>query len=153
MQAAENELKQLNEAHRSAMTALKEELYEKTTLYEEMGERHLAEMRQKQAEMDEEVEACSRIYTAKLNELQSSNHHHHDNEDEDGQSWNKEREDITDNPQDFQRTPTHQVTTSSDQPAQLNIQQQYSVPDINTTSSLMPSYTLEVIATHAQAIG
>ena len=121
------------------MSALKEELYEKTTLYEEMGERHLAEMRQKQAEMDEEVEACSRIYTAKLNELQMAMEAKSSaDEAVEGQSWNKERLSITDCPEDFQRTPTHNNTPRSPPPAQLEV-----TSSANHSGSNMPSYTLE----------
>ena len=128
--AAENELSSVVSDFKRQVSSLKEELYEKTTLYEEVIERHHAELRAKQEEMDEEVEACSRIYTAKLNELQQKQQS--DLSDVEGQSWHQEREDITDNPQDFKRTPTHQ-------PAQLNVSETNHV----NHGSLMPSYALE----------
>ena len=54
-------------------------------------------------------------------------------EEEVGQSWNKERLSITDCPEDFQRTPTHNNTPRSPPPAQLEV----------TANHSMPSYTLE----------
>ena len=46
--AAEKELAAVGDNYKSQLSHLRDELYEKTTLYEEMMERHLAEMRAKQ---------------------------------------------------------------------------------------------------------
>ena len=71
-EAAEHEIKTAVSDCRRQITELKEELYEKTSLYEDMVDRHVAELAAKQKEMDEEVEACSRLYQTKLNEQQSN---------------------------------------------------------------------------------
>ena len=71
-EAAESELKIAVGDCRRQITELKEELYEKTSLYEDLIDRHAAELTAKQKEMDEEVEACSRLYQTKLNELQTN---------------------------------------------------------------------------------
>ena len=70
-EATEHEIKVAVGDCRRQITELKEELYEKTSLYEDMIDRHAAELAAKQKEMDEEVEACSRLYQTKLNELQN----------------------------------------------------------------------------------
>ena len=46
--AAEKELAAVGDNYKAQLSHLRDELYEKTTLYEEMMERHLAEMRAKQ---------------------------------------------------------------------------------------------------------
>ena len=46
--AAEKELTAVGDNYKAQLSHLRDELYEKTTLYEEMMERHLAEMRAKQ---------------------------------------------------------------------------------------------------------
>ena len=52
---------------------LKQELYEKTALYDDVMERHQSQLSAKQDELDQEVEACNRMYQAKIAEVQAEN--------------------------------------------------------------------------------
>ena len=70
--ATDHEIRAAVSDCRRQISELKEELYEKTSLYEDLIDRHAAELASKQKEMDEEVEACSRMYQTKLSELQSN---------------------------------------------------------------------------------
>jgi hypothetical protein len=47
-------------------------LYEKTSIYDEMVERHQRELVAKQEELDQEVEACNRIYQTRLVEIEAA---------------------------------------------------------------------------------
>ena len=47
-------------------------MYEKTSIYDEMVERHQRELVAKQEELDQEVEACNRIYQTRLVEIEAA---------------------------------------------------------------------------------
>ena len=49
-----------------------QELYEKSTIYDDMVERHQKQLEAKQEEMDQEVEACNRIYQTRLAEIEAA---------------------------------------------------------------------------------
>ena len=49
-----------------------QELYEKTAVYEDMVECHKRELAAKQEEMDQEVEACNRVYQTRLAEQEAA---------------------------------------------------------------------------------
>ena len=90
---------------------LKQELYEKTALYDEVLERHQAELRAKQEEFCQEVEACNRMYQARLAEVEAAHETKIQSEHEDEHnSWNWERATSMDEDsiQDLQRTPTRE---------------------------------------------
>jgi hypothetical protein len=52
-------------------TILEQELYEKTTIYDDMVDRHQRELAAKQEELDQEVEACNRMYQSRLAEYEA----------------------------------------------------------------------------------
>ncbi len=52
--------------------SLLQELYEKTSIYDEMVEVHQRELAAKQEELDQEVEACNRVYQTRLAEMEAA---------------------------------------------------------------------------------
>ena len=95
------------------IAGLKQELYEKSAMYDQVLENHEADLRAKEEELEQEVEACNRMYQAKISEVESSNkekirqlEQQHNNE---SNSWNWERSTSIDEDalvEDLQRTPT-----------------------------------------------
>ena len=67
----EVELRKTVQEFQLQISDLKHELYEKTALYDDVMERHQFQLSAKQDELDQEVEACNRMYQAKIAEVQA----------------------------------------------------------------------------------
>ena len=70
---SEQELRKTVQEYNLQIASLKQELYEKTALFDEMLETHQAELLAKQDELDQEVEACNRMYQARIAEVTAAN--------------------------------------------------------------------------------
>jgi uncharacterized protein len=65
-------LSAVHKRRKKVFIVLFQELYEKSSVYDEMVERHQRELMAKQEEMDQEVEACNRVYQSRLAEMEAA---------------------------------------------------------------------------------
>ena len=95
---------------------LRQELYEKSAMCDQVIETHQAELKAKQEEMEEEMAACNRMYQSKIAQVEQDYQEQlgkiqktRQIEAEDN-SWNWERATSIDEEavQDLQRTPTRE---------------------------------------------
>ncbi len=145
---AEAELKRRINEYNVQIADMKQDLYEKTAMYDELLEKHEVALRAKQDELDEEVESCNRIYQAKISELQEA---HRTEIDEmiqkeakvEQNSWNWERATSIDEDavEDMQRTPTKEQRDQQ-------LRQTQQALAASSASSSPPPATLTVTVNH-----
>ncbi|TRY78268.1 hypothetical protein TCAL_10647, partial [Tigriopus californicus] len=68
---SETELNKAIADSREKINELNHELYEKTTLYDDMLDKHAHAMSMKEQELEEEIESCSRVYQSKMAEFEA----------------------------------------------------------------------------------
>jgi chromosome segregation ATPase len=155
---AETELRRTMSDFSGQVADLRKELYEKTALYDDLIDRHQAELRAKQDEVDEEVEACNRMYQVKISEVQAEHEikikefeEKQSSNAEDKKSWNWERATSIDEDavEDLQRTPTREQrqvqlrqTSLSPPPATLAVSSVMTVND-NSQQHCNHTHSLE----------
>ena len=102
----EVELKRTVQDLTTQIATLRQDLFEKSAMYDEVIESHQAELRAKEKELEDEVEACNRMYQAKISQFESSKEEKMEQcNDQEDNSWNWERSKSVGS-EDLQRTPT-----------------------------------------------
>ena len=113
---AEDILKKTMQDFNLQIADLRQELYEKSAMCDQVIETHQAELKAKQEEMEEEMAACNRMYQSKIAQVEQDYQEQlgkiqktRQIEAEDN-SWNWERATSIDEEavQDLQRTPTRE---------------------------------------------
>ena len=110
----EIELKRTVQELTTQIATLRQDLFEKSAMYDQVIETHQSEIRAKQEELEDEVAHCTRMYQAKIGQVQGEYQERlkelEQRYQEENNSWNWERatsidEEVVEN---LQRTPTRE---------------------------------------------
>ena len=111
----EIELKRTVQELTTQIATLRQDLYEKSAMYDQVIETHQSDIRAKQEELEDEVAHCTRMYQSKIGQVQSEYQERlkelEQRYQEENNSWNWERATSIDEEvlvEDLQRTPTRE---------------------------------------------
>merc|ERR1711860_149352 len=148
----EIELKRTVQELTTQIASLRQDLFEKSAMYDQVIETHQSEIRAKQEELEDEVAHCTRMYQAKIGQVQGEYQERlkelEQRYQEENNSWNWERatsidEEVVEN---LQRTPTREQREEQfRQTAFLQAAEQDQVATLTIASHQIPqpNYSLE----------